>query len=106
MIDWRGNNYDIGSTVVFPSQSGRSVTMVEGVVEKITPATKLDYHCGTPDCYREHRVPVPGEYIVHVRRIRGARWEVGGTQEKNWLPGIYKPQLSKIRNIENITVVT
>ena len=105
MTDWRGQKYGVGSVVVYPAQSGRSLTMVEGVVEKITPAMESYYHCDKEGCYKTHYRPVPNRYVVHIRRTRGARWEVGGTEEKNWNPEHYKPELSKIRNTENITVV-
>ena len=107
MKDWRGNEYDVGSTVVYPRQSGRSVTMVEGVVRKIEPATEPDYTKDYDSSGRWPRKPVPGRYVVHIERTRGARWWVGGIKENDPYVGPhYKPQLSKIQNTENITVVT
>lgn len=35
MIDWRGNHYDVGSTVLYPRASGRSVEMTEAEVVDI-----------------------------------------------------------------------
>ena len=35
MIDWRGNFYEVGSTVLYPRASGRSVEITEGTVLEI-----------------------------------------------------------------------
>lgn len=35
LTDWRGNDYTIGDTVLYPRTSGRSVEMSEGVVLEI-----------------------------------------------------------------------
>ena len=35
VTDWRGNTYTVGSTVLYPRMSGRSVEMCEATVERI-----------------------------------------------------------------------
>lgn len=35
LTDWRGNEYTVGDTILYPRQSGRSVEMCEAVVDDI-----------------------------------------------------------------------
>lgn len=42
MIDWRGTDYDVGSTVLYARQVGRSVELQEGTVLEFVPNNDYD----------------------------------------------------------------
>lgn len=43
LTDWRGNEYGVGDTILYPRQSGHSTEIVEGVVEMIFQSTPTYY---------------------------------------------------------------
>lgn len=110
LTDWRGNEYGVGDTVLYPRVDGRSAEMAEGVVKEIYVAfyDHDDYKWkrlgegGVPPmrerwnhgslCYEE--VPAESETRVVIEQTRSARSFSGG-----------KKRPARVTIVENITAV-
>jgi hypothetical protein len=68
LTDWRGNEYGVGSKILYPRSEGRSVEMQEGIVEKITPRRVTRYN------YQTKRDETKTEHTVQVRQTRSSRF--------------------------------
>lgn len=69
VIDWRGNPIRVGTCVLYPRMSGRSVEMQEGFVEEIKPVVRERYNYETKE-----REPVT-EYSFKITRDRSSRFD-------------------------------
>jgi len=72
LIDWRGNVYTVGDTILYPRASGRSLEMQEGRVVAIKPYNFKRYVYSDSDEVEEMR------YKVQVDPIRSSRFSTGG----------------------------
>lgn len=81
ITDWRGNEYGVGDTILYPRQSGHSTEIVEGVVEMI--------FLSTPTYYSK-----PGGVTVRVNPTRSSRFKMHSARK-----------YSDITITENITKV-
>lgn len=96
LTDWRGTEYGVGDTVIYPRQSGRSVEVKEAVVLDISKFYR-------DSDWNWQRMPEEGltvgnpktEIRVKVQPFKASRF--GYRDEK------FKP--ATIHNIENITVL-
>lgn len=81
ITDWRGNEYGVGDTILYPRQSGHSVEIAEGVVEMIFQSAPT---------YNSR----PGGLTVRVTITRASRFKMYSARKH-----------SDITIIENITKV-
>lgn len=73
-IDWRGHEYAVGDTVIYPRMSGRSCEIQEGVVEKIveydSPRSRA-VQDATGTVIRDENDRVTYERVIEVgRKVR------------------------------------
>jgi hypothetical protein len=96
VTDWRGNTYTVGSTVLYPRASGRSVEMQEAEVLAIkdTEHTGRRYNIET----RQYETY---EYIKRTVRVMPAK---SSRFDRSEWRGPRKA--TTILNVENITAVT
>jgi len=94
--DWRGNTYTVGSKVLYPRASGRSVEMREATVLAIVDKEQEYYRY---DRDAGHRVKATQTVrSVRVQPLRSSRFD------RSWSGSEHKA--TTIHNIENITAVT
>lgn len=79
IIDWRGNGYEVGDTVVYARQSGHSVQLVEGKVLEFT-TVKSGWN--------------EGKLVVLIQPTASSRWRAH-----------YSEKPVRITVLENITKV-
>lgn len=114
MKDWRGNEYYIGSTVIYPRASGRSVEITEAVVEDIY---MVYYHKDKCKWVRVPEGEAPPEALVGTNysglpeiktRVKLKPTGPGSRAFYRGGVGIFKDEPIKsvtLLDIENITVV-
>jgi hypothetical protein len=96
LTDWRGNEYGVGDTVIYPRQAGHSVEVKEGVVTDITKFYRdSDYNWQRmpEECLTVGNPKT--EIRVKVQPSRSSRFTYWGEE--------YKP--ATLTNIENITLM-
>lgn len=99
LTDWRGNDYGVGATVIYPRQSGRSVEVKEAVVLDIYEVYR------DPEDWSWKRLPEgelmpddrPVELRVRVQPFKASRFTPWAGDED------FKP--ATLINVENITVL-
>jgi hypothetical protein len=123
MTDWRGNEYDTGSLIVYPAMSGRSCEIVEAVVVEVYGVVRNEKTYG-------QRRAADGEQPKSIRaRVqptgRGSRRFYRSTERTDWIDdegnvvpsGEWRPGLTMRRTptspravtltiLDNITVVS
>lgn len=92
MIDWRGNAYDVGSTVLYPRMSGSACEMTEATVMKITSVIvdveKLedwiawDKRAGLPVSGARYGSPEYNAYSALVQERRAATPRLRWTEQR------------------------
>ena len=82
LIDWRGNNYEVEDTVLYPAASGHMSYMQEGVVQDIYQKKRYDWS-------------KDNDLVTKVRVIPG--------RSSRGMGASTRPVV--IQNIENITKV-
>lgn len=91
MIDWRGNEYDVGDIIAYPRMSGRSCEVVEAEVLEIGEE-------------RTHQYSGEKTRTVWVRPMRSSRFRFGLDQERpEWLT--WRKDRVAIKVSDNITVL-
>lgn len=123
--DWRGNEYGVGSVVLYPRTSGRSVEMCEGTVERLWYVGRVDYEWkevpeGTEGAMLRAKVRPNGRGSRDFYRTDSeARYYIKGTEHEidreyawKFLPDEYEIRWSPIPikpvtiiNTENLTAV-
>lgn len=97
--DWRGNTYDVGSTVLYPRMSGRSCEMQEGIVLEIKKFTDTRY--------RHEQNPDDGKWYYNSEEFENYKVKIKPTRSSRdfWRDGSedYKPVWIHIG--ENVTAV-
>lgn len=77
VVDWRGNEIRVGSTVVYPRMSGRSCEIQEGTVEAIfRHAQDRTIYAGrdAEGSWIREKVPAYRFRIMPTRSTRFGRW--------------------------------